>query len=271
MVLPERIVIKGAGDLGTGVAHRLWNAGFAVVMLELPEPLVVRRGAAFASAVFTGSWTVEGVTARLCRSDEEVEIALARREVGLLVDPEGEYTRRHAPDALVDAIMAKKNTAIRRDEAPLVIALGPGFNAPEEVHAVVETQRGPDLGRVFYHGSAAVDTGVPGEVGGVKTDRLLRAPAAGRFETLKEIGAPVKRGEAVARVGDCPVSAQTDGLLRGLLYPGLPVKKGMKVGDVDPRGSIVNWRAVSDKARAVGGGVLEALLHLSRPEKFGAV
>ncbi len=268
MDLPERIVVKGAGDLGTGVAHRLWSSGFEVILLELPGPLVVRRGAAFATAVFTESWTVEGVTARLCHSPEKVETALARREVALLVDPKGEYIRKHTPGVLVDAIMAKRNTGTSRHDAPAVIALGPGFRAPEEVHAVVETQRGPDLGRVYYHGSAATDSGVPGDVAGMKIERLLRAPAEGLFEPLKKIGELVKQGETVARVEGEPVVAQIDGLLRGLLYAGLPVQKGMKVGDVDPRGAAINWRAVSDKARAVGGGTLEALLHLSCPEKF---
>lgn len=268
MRLPERIVIKGAGDLATGVAHRLWSAGFDLVMLELPEPLAVRRAAAFAAAVFAGEWTVEGVTARLCRDPAAVEAALSRRQAAVLLDPEGEYIRRHTPEVLVDAVMAKRNTGTSRADAPLVIALGPGFRAPEEVHAVVETARGPDLGRAIYRGAAAPDTGVPGEVAGVDTGRLLRAPAAGRFEPVKKIGDRVEQGETVGRVAGVPVIAQTGGLLRGLIYPGLAVRAGMKVGDIDPRGSAVNWRSISDKARAVGGGVLEALLHFSRPEKF---
>lgn len=268
MNLPERIVIKGAGDLGTGVAHRLWRSGFEVVLLELPEPLVVRWGAAFATAVFRGSWTVEGVTARLCHTSKEVETALTRREIGVLVDPEGEYICTHTPGALVDAIMAKRNTGTSRDDAPAVIALGPGFSAPGEVHAVIETQRGPDLGRVYYHGNAAKDTGVPGDVAGAKIERLLRAPAKGLFTPFKEIGDLVEKGETVAQVGGKPVIAQINGLLRGLLFAGLPVQEGMKVGDVDPRGAIIDWRAISDKARAVSGGVLEALLHLSSPDKF---
>lgn len=270
MPIPKKIVIKGAGDLASGVAHRLWYAGFDIVMLELPQPQMVRRSVSFASAVFSGTWEVEGVTARLCDSDREVDAVLSRREVAVIIDPGGEYIRRCPPAALVDAVMAKTNTGTSRNDARLVIALGPGFCAPGDVHAVVETRRGHNLGKVFYRGSASPNTGTPGEVGGVNRERVLRAPAAGRFQPCREIGDLVEKGETVAKVGDTPVIALTGGLLRGLLYPGLEVNAGMKVGDVDPRGAEINWHTISDKARAVGGGVLEALLHLSSKVLFSS-
>lgn len=264
MLKQKEIVIKGAGDLASGVAHRLWYAGFDIVMLELPQPLVVRRCVSFASAVYSETWKVEGVTSCLCRNDKEVKEALSRREIAVMVDPKGTYITRHSPSVIIDAVMAKANTGTYREDAHIVIALGPGFRAPEEVHAVIETRRGHDLGKVFYHGCACPNTGVPGEINGIGKERLLRAPVSGCFHYKPpfEIGSLVEKGETVAMVEETPVIALTSGLLRGLLYPGLQVKAGMKVGDVDPRGTKIDWLTISDKARAIGGGVLEALLHL---------
>jgi len=258
-----RVIIKGAGDLASGVAHRLWRCGFDVVMLELPQPLVVRRTVAFASAVYEGAMLLEGVQARLCREESEIEELLARRIIPVLVDPQGTVIAKFKPDVLVDAILAKKNTGTALGDAPIVIGLGPGFVAGKDVHAVVETKRGHDLGKVIYYGSAAPNTGIPGEVGGFSAERVLRAPAAGKFQPSKQIGDLVRQGETVGTVNEAPVMAPISGLIRGLLYPGLDVYKGMKIGDIDPRGEEVDYRTISDKARAVAGGVLEAILHLS--------
>ncbi|HOL16966.1 MAG TPA: selenium-dependent molybdenum cofactor biosynthesis protein YqeB [Bacillota bacterium] len=255
------VVIKGAGDLATGTAHRLWQAGFDVVMLELPRPLVVRRAASFATAVYDGSIQVEGVTAVKCAGMDQLEDLLARRIVPVLVDPGARIIKRLRPGVLVDGIMAKRNTGTAITDAPLVIGLGPGFTAGGDVHAVIETNRGPNLGRVIYHGTAEPDTAVPGEVGGFAAERLLRAPADGIFRPLYKIGDQVEQGEVVAYVGEVPVKAAISGLLRGLLYPGLTVTAGLKVGDIDPRGAAIDPQAISDKARAVGGGVLEAIMH----------
>lgn len=255
------VIIKGAGDLASGVAHRLQVAGFPIVMLELPRPLVVRRSVSFASAVFEGNTEIEGVKASLVNEDSQIESCWSRGIIPLLIDPEGSLPRRMKPQVLIDAVMAKRNTGTSLTDASIVVGLGPGFTASKDVRAVVETKRGHQLGRVFYSGAAAADTGVPGNVAGVTADRLLRAPASGRFSPGKNIGELVHKGEKVASVGDVPLLASIDGLVRGMLYPGLEVQKGMKVGDIDPRGKEIDWKTISDKARAVGGGVLEAIMH----------
>lgn len=253
------IVVKGGGDLGTGVAYRLFRAGFAVVVLERAQPLAIRRRVAFAQAVYDGAITVEGVTARRAATPEEALALLARREVPVLVDEQGESLSALRPTALVDATLCKRTPSTRIGDAPFVVGLGPGFDVGVHAHAVVETQRGHHLGRVLWEGHAAPDTGEPGEVGGETARRVLRAPVAGRFRGCREIGARVQEGEVVAYVGDHPVRAPFAGVLRGLLADGLLVPEGMKVGDVDPRGEVEHCFTISDKALAVGGGVLEAL------------
>ena len=255
------VLIRGAGDLASGVAHRLRQAHFPVVMLEIPRPTVIRRTVAFATAAFTGSITVEGVTARKA-TVEEVAGCLARGEIPLLIDPRGEAIGVLKTAILIDAVMAKKNAlGTNPRQAPLVIALGPGFAAGKDVHAVVETKRGHDLGRVIWQGTAQANTGVPGEMGGYTEERLIRAPADGTWEPVVEIGDLVAAGEVVARVGRTEVRSQIGGVVRGLLYPGLKVCRGMKAGDVDPRGRREHCFTISDKARAIAGGVLEAILH----------
>ncbi len=260
MKFTQTVIIKGAGDLATGVAHRLHQAGFRQIMTELPQPLTVRRSVAFSSAVYEGTFRVEGVGARLCATLEEAGQVMESGEIAVVIDPESNIVRKLQPGVLVDAVMAKTAPTSRIDDASVVIGLGPGFEAGREVHAVVETKRGHDLGKVYYRGTAAQNTGVPGEVSGVSTERLLRAPAAGRFKALVNLGDLVETGQVVAEVNGVPVVAGTGGLVRGLLYSGLEVPRGMKIGDIDPRGKEVDFRTISDKARAVGGGVLEAVL-----------
>lgn len=266
--MAELIWIKGAGDLGTGVAYRLLQAGFAVVLTELPEPLCVRRAAAFAEAAVGRRQTVEGYTATLAVTASEVRRALRAGEVPVLVDPAGEVARQLSPLGMVDAIMAKRNTGTRLDDAPVVVALGPGFNAGVDCHAVIETQRGHWLGRALYSGSAAPDTGEPGKVRGVGAPRVVRAPVTGQFRGLVEIGALVEAGAVVGEVvperGE-PVAARAaiDGVVRGLIRTGVRVTVGLKIGDVDPTSEVRRCFTVSDKALAIGGGVLEAILHLT--------
>jgi xanthine dehydrogenase accessory factor len=255
------VCLRGGGDLASGVAYRLVRAGFPVVVLELPEPLVIRRTVAFAQAVYTGEVQVEELTGRRV-ADPEAALAEARAgRVAVLVDPAGESIGTLAPAAVVDARLLKTNPGdIRLDLAPLVVALGPGTTAGVDCHAVIETMRGHHLGRVLWRGSAQPNTGVPGAVGGRTADRVLRAPADGVLESWTQIGDPVTAGQTVATVGGAPVASPFDGVLRGLLHDGLIVTAGLKIGDVDPRGVREHCFTISEKALAVGGGVLEAIL-----------
>jgi xanthine dehydrogenase accessory factor len=255
-----RVVVRGGGELASAAARLLALSGFPVAVLERERPLAVRRLVSFAQAVFTGEAEVEGVRAR--RVEEvDVEAALAARSfVPVLVDAEGQCLARLRPGVIVDGRMAKRNLGTRRDEAPLVIALGPGFTAGLDVHAVVETQRGPTLGRVWWTGPAETDTGEPAAVGGETDRRVLRAPQGGVFRGRKRIGDLVEPGAAVGEVGDGTVCSPIHGLVRGLLADGVSIAQGGKVGDVDPRGAGVDPARISDKARAVAAGVLEAAL-----------
>ena len=259
------VLIKGAGDLGTGVAYRLHRAGFRLVVTELPQPTVIRRAVSLAEAVYEGEVAVESLRARLVQDVQQASQALDSGIVPVLVDPQADITRELRPRVVVDARMAKRNLGTRLDEADLVLGLGPGFVAGQDVHAVIETARGHYLGRVLWTGEAAPDTGVPGSIGGESARRVLYAPANGVFHALKRIGDPVAKGDVVAGVDDRPVEAFLPGVLRGILRDGLTVHRGMKVGDIDPRGVRDYCFTVSDKALAVGGGVLEALLHLLGP------
>lgn len=254
------VVIRGGGDLGTGVAHRLVRAGYRVVVLECEAPRAVRRTVAFAEAVHAGDVEVEGVRAALVEASAVAPDEGGREAVPVVVDADGKLIDRLSPDAVIDARMAKRNLGTSRNDAPLTVALGPGFEAGLDVDLVIETKRGHSLGRVIERGAALPDTGVPGEVGGVSSNRLLRAPADGEFRASKRIGESVDAGDEVGRVGDAPVTARTAGMIRGLLSDGLSVVRGDKLGDVDPRGTSIDPRAISDKARAVGGAALEALL-----------
>ena len=263
------VVMRGAGDLASGIAVRLVRAGHRVVMLDVPEPTAVRRTVSFCEAVRLGETLVEDVPGVLAASPEEAaRLARAGSEsdagqVAVLVDPEGRSIGELRPDAVVDAILAKRNLGTSRAMAPIVIGVGPGFTAPVDVDAAVETQRGHDLGRVIYEGSPVPNTGVPGDIGGYTVERVLRATATGPFEPVARIGDVVEAGNVVACVAGEPVVTQISGVLRGLLQEGVPVTPGFKAGDVDPRCAVSNCFTVSDKARAIGGGVLEALGHFA--------
>ncbi|HIT70109.1 MAG TPA: EF2563 family selenium-dependent molybdenum hydroxylase system protein [Candidatus Aphodomonas merdavium] len=263
------VVIKGAGDIASGIALRLVRARFAVVMTELPQPTAIRRTVCFSEAVRLGEAEVEGIRAVRACDAFQAKKCLLRGMLPVLADPEALCVRALKPDALVDAILAKRNTGTRRGDAPAVIAVGPGFTAGEDCDAVVETARGHCLGRVYYHGSAKPNDGVPGVINGYTLERVLRAPAAGTLRARREIGELVEAGEAVAEVAGEPLRAAISGMLRGMLPDGTPVTAGMKCGDVDPRGAAASFSLVSDKALAVGGGVLEAVLHLLGGESDG--
>ena len=259
-----KVLVKGGGDLASGVVHRLHRAGLKVMVTELSQPTVIRRAVAFAAAMHEDAVEIEGVVGRRAVSVGEALLSLEDDEVPVLSDPEGEMVFQWRPNVLVDGIMAKRNIGTKISDAPVVIALGPGFVAGVDVHAVIETKRGHHLGRVILEGSAAPDTGIPGEVMGYALERVLRAPCAGIFRGERRIGDRVEAGEVVAYIGSSPVVAGISGVIRGLLADGLLVSEGMKVGDVDPRGVKEHCFTISDKARAIGGGVLEAILYLRR-------
>ncbi len=253
------VIIRGGGDLATGVAVRLFRAGFSVIILEIDRPTVIRLPVSFARTVYEGEAIIEGIEAVLISSWEETEKITKLNKVPVLVDPKGSCIKKLSPAVLVDAILTKRNLGTRINQAPLVIGLGPGFTAEEDVDVVIETKRGHNLGRVYYHGQAAPDTGVPGEVGGESKRRLLRAPAEGKIIPLHKIGDLVKTEEVIAEIGGVLLKAEISGVLRGLIYPQSWVTRGMKVGDIDPRGIREYCFTVSDKARSLGGAVLEAI------------
>jgi len=255
-----RVLIKGAGDLATGAAARLWRAGFPVVMTELAQPLTLRRTVAFSEAVYEGETQVEEITARCVSNVSEIKAAWRQGVIPVLTGCESECIAAIQPEVLVDAILAKRNLDTRITDAPFVIGLGPGFTVGKDVHAVVETNRGHDLGRVLWSGHAQPDTGVPGEIAGVSRERVIYAPADGVFEHQMVIGSKVNKGDVVGAVNQTPVLAPIAGVLRGLIHDGVRVRADLKIGDVDPRGVVEYCYTISDKALAVGGGVLEAIL-----------
>jgi xanthine dehydrogenase accessory factor len=261
-------LIKGAGDLATGVALRLHRAGFQVAMTEIPAPTVVRRTVAFAEAVFDGHATVEGVHGALADDVTDMRRLLALGTIPVIVDPEAMVLRELRPVLLVDAIVAKRNLGTSISDAPAVVALGPGFVAGRDAHAVIETCRGHTLGRVITEGEALPNTGMPGEIGGRSLERVLRSPGEGTLRSELRIGAQVRADDVVAHVDGVPVRAQIDGVVRGLLRPGVRVTRGMKLGDIDPRASCDHCDLASDKALAIAGGVLEAACALLGGVRF---
>lgn len=254
--LGKTAIVRGGGDLATGVIYRLWRAGFRTLSLEVETPLVVRRTVSVADAVFNGNCTVDGMPVHFIRSINEID---AHNGVSIIVDPNAKSIAIMHPDIVVDAIMAKRNIGTTIDMAPLVIAIGPGFTAKKDVHFVVETKRGHYLGHLISEGSAIPNTGVPGMEMGHSTERLLRSPCKGHLKPLKNIGDHVEAGEIVGTVGKCAVYAAISGMLRGLIHPSVLVTRGLKIGDIDPRDEQSHCFSITDKALAVAGGVMEAI------------
>lgn len=258
-----KIIIRGAGDIATGSIHRLFMAGFRPVVLETDRPSAIRRQVSMCEAVYDGEVSVEGVTARLAKNFEEALEIADRDEVPVLIDPEGRCIEEYHPDAVIDAILAKKNFGTSREMAALTIALGPGFEAGSDCDYVIETMRGHDLSRIIDKGGALPDTGVPGVVGGVSKERVIHSPAEGTIETVRKIGDTVEAGEIMAYIRDeegnvSEVRASISGLIRGLIRDGYHVTKGFKTADIDPRlGEYKNCFTISDKSRSIGGSVLE--------------
>lgn len=257
------VLIRGAGDLATGIALRLYRAGLRVAMTDIEMPTAIRRTVCFSQAIVHGEMTVEDVRAVRADGTDHALRLLEQGVIPVLVDPEGQMIRALRPDAVVDAILAKKNLGTKITDAPVVVGVGPGFTAGEDCHAVVETMRGHTLGRVIRTGSAIPNTGIPGLIGGFAGERVLRAPADGTFCQVLEIGTQVKMGDVAATVNGEPMLCTLDGVLRGILADGTTVFKGMKAGDIDPRCKVEHCYTASDKAIAVGGGVLEAILSCS--------
>lgn len=259
MLFPDRlVVVRGGGDLGTGAVFRLSRAGFPVVVLELAEPLAIRRAVAVSTAIDEGETTVEGVVARRVESAADA-MELARSGIVPVVASDVLPTEGTI-FAVVDARLAKKPLDTRADQAPVVVGLGPGFVVGEHCHAIVETQRGHDLGRVLWAGSAAPDTGTPGTVGNESSRRVIRAPISGPVAWDRAIGDGVEAGEILGSVSGEPVSTDIAGVVRGLIAPGRVVAAGTKIADVDPRADRSACFTISDKSLAVGGGVLEAVM-----------
>lgn len=264
--MKELIIVRGGGDLATGTIYKLKKCGFPVLILEVEQPSAIRRNVAFCEAVYQGKQTVEDMTCHLADSLEQARQFLEEGKLTVLVDPKGESIAQLKPLAVVDAILAKKNLGTNRNMAPITVALGPGFTAGEDVDAVVETKRGHNLGRVIWAGSAAPNTGIPGLIDGYGKERVIHCPAEGILRNVKKITGTVSRGEIIAIVetenGTIPVEATLDGILRGLIRDGYPVVKGFKMADIDPRtDEYNNCFTISDKARCIAGGVLEAILH----------
>ncbi|MBK9443757.1 MAG: EF2563 family selenium-dependent molybdenum hydroxylase system protein [Comamonadaceae bacterium] len=260
----ELVVIRGAGDIASGVAIRLVRCGYRVVLLEIAQPTAIRRSVAFAQAVFDGSAIVEDLTARLVATALEAIDLTWRDEIALLVDPQAGSLGTLGPDYLVDAILAKENLGTNKNMAPITIALGPGFTAGDDCDAVIETNRGHRLGRVILSGGAEPNTGIPGEIAGKSDLRVVRAPCAGVFRSCVALGDLVAQGAPLGQVGDTPVTVSLAGMVRGLLQDGLQVTARFKIGDIDPRGEKADYLTASDKAMAIGGGVLEAMLRLRK-------
>jgi xanthine dehydrogenase accessory factor len=261
---PSVILIRGAGDLATGVAARLHRVGFNLILTEVPQPRAVRRLVAFAEAVYAGEVQVEDLHGCLVENAQGAIKAFASGKVPILADPEASIREEFDLIAMVDARMRKRPPEMGMEAAPLVIGLGPGFTAGVDCHAVIETNRGHHMGRVFWEGSAEPDTGIPEPVSGYDVDRVLRAPGDGTLEGGIALGSLVRTGDVLARVNGLPLLAPFDGALRGLIHDSLQVKEEEKVGDLDPRGDPIYCYQISDKSLAVGGGVLEAIL--SHPE-----
>ncbi len=259
----DLIIVRGGGDIATGIIQKLHRAHFRVLALEVAAPMAIRRTVSLCEAVRLGECAVEDVRCRRADNQGAIFAAWADGAVPLAVDPDGAWIERLRPDGVVDAILAKRNLGTRMDMAPAVVGVGPGFEAGRDVHIAIETLRGHDLGRLIFSGCTAPNTGVPGELGGRSAERVIHAPASGQVRHVRRIGDVVDSGEVLFHVGETAVRAPFTGLLRGLIAEGLVVHQGMKIADIDPR-TDVNCLTISDKARAIGGAALEAYLYLRK-------
>lgn len=258
-----KIIVRGGGDLATGTIYKLHQCGFKVLILETDKPTCIRRKAAFSEAIRCNQVTVENITCQKVTSLDEANQVIADKKIPIIVDPLGKTIPIWNPDVVVDAILAKRNINTTIDMAKIVIALGPGFKANDDVHAVIETKRGHHLGRIYYTGCAIKNTGIPGMIEGYGKERVIHAPINGKLKVIKDIGENVEIGECIAKIDETSVLATLSGVIRGMLPDGFIVDKGLKMADIDPRkDQVENCTTISDKARCIAGGVLEAILFL---------
>ena len=256
------VVVRGGGDIATGTIYKLARCGFHILVLEIAHPSAIRRNVAYCEAVYEGHKEVEGIECVLIHSLDELESVFKENKIAMMVDPQGTSIDVLKPEIVIDAILAKKNMGTSRNMAPITIGLGPGFCAGKDVHVVVETMRGHNLGRLIYQGHALPNTGVPGNIKGYSKERVIHSPCAGVCHNVKKITDIVEKGEIIAYIDKTPVYASMSGLLRGLIQDGYNVTSGFKMADIDPRvDEYQNCFTISDKARCIGGGVLEAILH----------
>lgn len=257
------VLIKGAGDLATGIAYRLKKSGFDIVMTEIDNPTTVRRTVAFSQAIFDNEIEIEGIKGIKVNNINEIHKEIKKGNIPIIIDKEANIIKKLKPKVVVDAIIAKKNLRTSINDAPIVIGVGPGFEAKKDCHLVIETKRGHYLGKVIEEGSAIPNTGIPGNIGGYTKERIIRASSNGKIRPVVKIGDYVKKGEVVAYIDGVEVLAEIDGIVRGMLQEGIEVFKGMKSGDIDPRCEKNHCFTISDKARSIGGGVLEAIMYMN--------
>ena len=259
------VIVRGGGDIASGAIQKLYRSGFKVLVLETETPSAIRRKVAFCEAVYEKEIEIEGIKARLVANDEEIQECWDSDILPVMIDSRGKVIERLKPLAVVDGILAKQNFGTKRSMAPITIALGPGFSAPEDVDIVIETMRGHNLGRIIEEGRASENTGVPGIIAGFGIERVIYSDYSGVITNIEKIGNVVEKGDVIAVVGDNEIYASISGVLRGIIRDGYKVKKGLKIADIDPRISEKdNCFTISDKARNIGGAVLESILYLKK-------
>ncbi|HSM23833.1 MAG TPA: selenium-dependent molybdenum cofactor biosynthesis protein YqeB [Anaerolineaceae bacterium] len=262
-----KIVIRGGGDLASGIAYRLHRVGWNILITEIEKPLVLRRSVSFANAIYLGEITVEGIKGVYVKNNDEIQACLLKREIPVVVSPENFQFESFDPDVVVDARMLKNYVNYELKHRPMIIGLGPGFEVGKNCHVVIETNRGHYLGRAIWQGSAIPDTGIPGTVSQKSNERVLRAPTSGIIQSESQLGSFFKKEDIIGYVDNQPILAPFDGCLRGLMHEGIYVEKGLKIGDLDPRLDKNIIKFISEKALAIAGGVLEAILTYQELEK----
>lgn len=259
------VIVRGGGDVATGTIQKLFRVGYRVLVLEIAKPTVIRRTVAVSTCIYEGKYTIEDFTAIKCENSEDILNAWKNNFIPVIVDPKGDYIKKFKPKFVIDAILAKKNLGLNIDKDFYLIGLGPGFEAKKNVDIVIETNRGHNLGRLIFEGKAEPNTGTPGIIGGYAKERVIYSDYEGYIEHIRKIGDLVEQGEVIAKVGNSEIKAKIKGVLRGLIQEKFYVTVGLKIADIDPREKErENCFTISDKARAIGGNVLEAMLILDK-------